>query len=62
MYFLFKLKDLNFICIALFKNDIRVATHSGKLKGFSSYRKYQGNSGNFQIMKNLRGTQGSFKI
>ena len=35
----------------------RVVTHSGKLREFSSCRKSQGNSGNFQIIENLRKTQ-----
>ena len=40
----------------------RIATHLGKLRKFLNYKKPQGDSGNFQIIENLRETQGIFKL
>ena len=51
--------------IFLDKPIVRVATHSGKsgkLREFLTCSKTQGDSGNFQIIENLRETEGSFKI
>ena len=51
--------------IFLDKPIVRVATHSGKsgkLREFLTCSKTQGDSGNFQIIENLRESQGSLRF